>query len=61
MKRKPSTTSRSKKAGYRTPRPRALYRAYALPHVARLPSSFNQAYRAGGSGLICLHTGGVGF
>ena len=58
MKRKPSTTSRNKNAGYRQPRPRALYRADALHHEARPPSSFIQAYHAGGSCLICLHTGG---
>lgn len=58
MKRKPCTTSRNKKAGYRQPRPCALYRAIALHHEARRPSLFIRAYRAGGSGLICLHTGG---
>lgn len=58
MKRKPSTTSRNKNAGYRQPRPRALYRAIALPHEARPPSLLIQAYRAGGSCLICLHAGG---
>lgn len=57
MKRKPSTTSRNKKAGYRVTRPRALYRADALPHGARRPALFIRAYRAGGAGLICLHTG----
>ena len=58
MKRKPSTTSRNKNAGYRQPRPCALYRAIALLYVARPPFLFIQAYRAGGSCLICLHTGG---
>ena len=57
MKRKPSTTSRNENAGYRVTRPCALYRAIALPHEARPPALFNQAFRAGGSGLICLHTG----
>ena len=57
MKRKPSTTSRNKNSGYRETRPRALYRADALHHDARRPALFIQAYRAGGSGLICLHTG----
>ena len=57
MKKKPSTTSRNKKAGYRVTRPRALYRADALPHGARRPALFIRAYRAGGAGLICLHTG----
>ena len=58
MKRKPNTTSRNKNAGYRQPRPCAQYRAIALPHEARPPALFNRAYRAGGSCLICLHTGG---
>lgn len=58
MKRKPSTTSRNKKAGYRTTRPCALYRAVALPYGARLPFVLYQSFCAGGSGLICLHTGG---
>ena len=58
MKRKPCTTSRNKNAGYPTTRPCAQYRAIALLYVARRPSLFIQAYRAGGSGLICLHTGG---
>ena len=58
MKRKPNTTSRNKNAGYRQPRPRALYRADALHHEAHPPSSFIRAYHAGGSCLICLHTGG---
>lgn len=58
MKRKPNTTSRNKKAGYRQPRPCALYRAIALLYVARPPFLFFQALCAGGSGLICLHTGG---
>ena len=58
MKRKPSTTSRNKKAGYRATRPYALYRAHALLYGARLPFMLNQSFCAGGSGLICLHTGG---
>ena len=58
MKRKPSTTSNNKKAGYRAIRPYALYRAFALLYVARLPFVLNQSFCAGGSGLICLHTGG---
>lgn len=58
MKRKPSTTSRNKNAGYRATRPCALYRADALHHGARRPALFIQACRAGGSSLICLHTGG---
>ena len=57
MKRKPSTTSRNKNAGYRETRPCALYRADALHHEARRPAMFIRAYRAGGSCLICLHTG----
>lgn len=58
MKRKPSTTSRNKNAGYRATRPCALCRAIALLYGARLPFVLNQSFRAGGSGLICLHTGG---
>ena len=58
MKEKPSTTSRNKKAGYRATRPCALYRAIALLYGARLPFVLYQCFCAGGSGLICLHTGG---
>ena len=58
MKRKPSTTSSNKNAGYRQPRPCALYRAIALLYEARPPALFFQALCAGGSCLICLHTGG---
>ena len=58
MKRKPSTTSRNKNAGYPPPRPCALYRADALHHEARPPAMVIRDCRAGGSCLICLHTGG---